>query len=94
MEETKLDKLIREDVEHGTFHAQNIFNEDYLKPQFYIYAKKIESMLEKLKDCSNCKHWSYSNRLLAYVCDCTDKIEVSQDSRTYESCENWECNYE
>ena len=46
--------------------------------------------LRKQVDCSNCKHWHYSTRLLAYFCDCSDKISDTIDSRTYEHCDKWE----
>lgn len=46
--------------------------------------------IEKMADCSNCKHWHYSTRLLVYFCDCSDKISDSINSRTYEHCDKWE----
>lgn len=52
--------------------------------------EQLKAYIEQFKDCSNCKHWSYSTRLLAYVCDCSDKISDSIDSRTYEHCDKWE----
>ena len=51
---------------------------------------ELKAKIEKMADCSNCKHWHYSTRLLAYVCDCSDKISDSIDSRTYEHCDKWE----
>ncbi len=47
--ESKLESLIRQDVENGTFHAQNIFSDEYLKPQFYKYVKKLEVEKEELR---------------------------------------------
>lgn len=41
-EETVFESLIRQDVENGTFHAQNIFNPEYLKPLSYKYVKGLE----------------------------------------------------
>lgn len=49
-----LDHLIRQDVEHGTFSPRNIFNDEYLTPQFYTYAKQLEEQIEKMKCCGNC----------------------------------------
>ena len=53
-------------------------------------VEELKAKIEKMADCSNCKHWNYSTRLLAYVCDCSDKISDSIDSRTYEHCDKWE----
>ena len=53
-------------------------------------VEELKAKIEKLADCSNCKHWHYSTRLLAYVCDCSDNISDSTDSRTYEHCDKWE----
>ena len=52
--------------------------------------EELKAKIEKMADCSNCKHWHYSTRLLAYVCDCSDMISDSTDSRTYEHCDKWE----
>lgn len=51
---------------------------------------ELKAKIEKMADCSNCKHWHYSTRLLAYFCDCSDKISDSINSRTYEHCDKWE----
>ena len=64
-----------------------------LQQGFEIICKEnaeLKAKIEKMIDCSNCKHWHYSTRLLAYVCDCSDKISDSIDSRTYEYCDKWE----
>ena len=53
-------------------------------------VEELKTKIEKMADCSNCKHWQYSARLLAYFCDCSDKISESTDSRTYEHCDKWE----
>ena len=50
---------------------------------------ELKAKIEKLADCSNCKHWHYSSSLV-YVCDCSDKISDSIDSVTYEHCDKWE----
>ena len=52
--------------------------------------EELKAKIEKMADCSNCKHWHYSTRLLAYICDCSDMISDSTDSRTYEHCDKWE----
>ena len=52
--------------------------------------EELKAKIEKMTDCSNCKHWHYSTRLLAYVCDCSNMISDSTDSRTYEHCDKWE----
>lgn len=53
-------------------------------------VEELKVQIEKMADCSNCKHWHYSTRLLAYFCDCSDMISDSIDSRTYEHCDKWE----
>lgn len=32
----------------------------------------------------------YKNKVNGYVCDCSDIISDSTDSRTYEHCDRWE----
>ena len=54
-------------------------------------VEELKAKIEKMADCSNCKHWNYSTRLLAYVCDCSDKISDSIDSRTYWEEQNENC---
>ena len=53
-------------------------------------VEELKAKIERLADCSNCKHWHYSARLLSFYCDCSDKISKSTDSRTYEHCDKWE----
>ena len=53
-------------------------------------VEELKAKIEKMADCSNCKHWHYSTRLLAYVCDCSNMFSDSTDSRTYEHCDKWE----
>jgi hypothetical protein len=31
------------DVEHDLFHAQNVFNDEYIKPTFIEYVQKLEN---------------------------------------------------
>ena len=53
-------------------------------------VEELKAKIERLADCSNCKHWHYSARLLSFYCDCSDMISESTDSRTYEHCDKWE----
>lgn len=39
----ELDYRIRYDVEHDLFHAQNVFNDEYIKPTFIEYVQKLEN---------------------------------------------------
>ena len=52
--------------------------------------EELKAKIERLADCSNCKHWHYSARSLSFYCDCSDMISNSTDSRTYEHCDKWE----
>ena len=60
-------------------------NQDLIKQ-----VEELKAKIERLADCSNCKHWHYSARLLSFYCDCSDKISNSTDSRTYEHCDKWD----
>ena len=53
-------------------------------------VEELKAKIERLADCSNCKHWHYSARSLSFYCDCSDMISNSTDSRTYEHCDKWE----
>ena len=53
-------------------------------------VEELKAKIEKLADCSNCKHWHYLARSLSFYCDCSDMISNSTDSRTYEHCDKWE----
>lgn len=46
----ELDYRIRYDVEHDLFHAQNVFNDEYIKPTFIEYVQKIEKENAELKN--------------------------------------------
>lgn len=46
----ELDYRIRYDVEHGLFHAQNIFNDEYIKPTFIEYVQKLEKEVTRLRN--------------------------------------------
>ena len=57
----ELDYRIRYDVEHDLFHAQNVFNDEYIKPTFIEYVQNLEKanaelkeQIEKMKCCGNC----------------------------------------
>lgn len=70
----ELDYRIRYDVEHDLFHAQNVFNDEYIKPTFIEYVQKLEKenaelkqQIEKMKCCGNCKGVCNSDDV-AYFC--------------------------
>ncbi len=37
------------DVEHDLFHAQNVFNDEYITPTFIEYVQKLEKENSELK---------------------------------------------
>lgn len=45
----ELDYRISYDVEHDLFHAQNVFNDEYIKPTFIEYVQKLEKENAELK---------------------------------------------
>lgn len=45
----ELDYRIRYDVEHDLFHAQNVFNDEYIKPTFIEYVQKLEKENAELR---------------------------------------------
>ena len=54
----ELDYRIRYDVEHNLFHAQNVFNDEYITPTFVEYVQKLEKenavlerRIERAKEC-------------------------------------------
>ena len=51
----ELDYRIRYDVEHDLFHAQNIFNDEYIKPTFIEYVQKLEQENAELE--AEVKEW-------------------------------------
>lgn len=63
-----LDYLIRQDVEHGTFSPRNIFNAEYLTPQFYTYAKQLEEQIEKLRCCGSCRNRGLNKDRISEPC--------------------------
>ena len=46
----ELDYRIRYDVEHDLFHAQNVFNDEYIKPTFIEYVQKLEKENAELEE--------------------------------------------
>ena len=72
----ELDYRLRYDVEHDLFHAQNVFNDEYIKPTFIEYVQELEkenaelkAQVEKMKCCENCgwfylqQHWRESKEI-------------------------------
>ena len=52
----ELDYRIRYDMEHDLFHAENVFNDEYIKPTFIEYVQKLEkenAELKSLKDVAD-----------------------------------------
>ena len=52
----ELDYRIHYDVEHDLFHAQNVFNDEYITPTFIEYVQRLEkenaeleAQIEKMK---------------------------------------------
>lgn len=82
-----LDYLIRQDVEHGTFSPRNIFNDEYLTPQFYTYAKQLEEQIDKMKNCENCRYNCIENG--EEYCDSPNGV-CKRYSSTFDK-DNWEC---
>lgn len=46
----ELDYRIRYDVEHDLFHAQNVFNDEYITPTFVEYVQELEKENAELKE--------------------------------------------
>lgn len=46
----ELEYRIRYDVEHDLFHAQNVFNDEYITPTFVEYVQKLEKENAELKE--------------------------------------------
>lgn len=45
----ELDYRIRYDVEHDLFHAQNVFDDEYITPTFVEYVAELENENAELK---------------------------------------------
>ena len=48
------------DVEHDLFHAQNVFNDEYITPTFIEYVQKLEKENAELKDDNKVMADNYS----------------------------------
>lgn len=46
----ELDYRIRYDVEHDLFHAQNVFDDEYITPTFIEYVQNLEKENAELKE--------------------------------------------
>ena len=57
----ELEYRIRYDVEHDLFHAQNVFNDEYIKPTFIEYVQKLEKENAELKNRDCWKSCEYAN---------------------------------
>ncbi len=57
----ELDYRIRYDVEHDLFHAQNVFNDEYITPTFVEYVQKLEKENAELKNRDCWKSCEYAN---------------------------------
>ena len=73
-----LEQAIRYDVEHDLFHPQNIFSDEYITPTFVEYVRKLEAQIEKMKCCSNCKHFNNVDDL-EYCQNCERQLVNSLD---------------
>lgn len=49
------------DVEHDLFHAQNVFNDEYITPTFVEYVQKLEKENAELKSRDCWKSCEYAN---------------------------------
>ena len=83
----------KEGFKDGAEFGYEIGKNENLSKENQDLRKQVEELktkIEKMADCSNCKHWHYSARSLSFYCDCSDMISNSTDSRTYEHCDKWE----
>jgi hypothetical protein len=58
----ELDYRIRYDVEHDLFHAQNVFNDEYIAPTFIEYVQKLEKENEELRKVAEFQQSSNMSR--------------------------------
>lgn len=65
----ELNYRIRYDVEHDLFHAQNIFNDEYITPTFIEYAQKLEKENAELTQKITGLNETF-NRLINDIKDC------------------------
>ena len=68
----ELDYRIRYDVEHDLFHAQNVFNDEYIKPTFIEYVQKLEKENAELKE---------ENKVLAQNLEDTEILNKTYEKR-------------
>ena len=65
------------DVEHDLFHAQNVFNDEYIKPTFIEYVQKLEKENAVLEQQIEKMKAELHHRLVSPShsdSDCLDKI--------------------
>ena len=58
----ELEYRIRYDVEHYLFSAQNVFNDEYIKPTFIEYVQKLEKEKSEIINLINDCLWSCVNK--------------------------------
>lgn len=58
----ELDYRIRYDVEHDLFHAQNVFNDEYITPTFIEYVQKLEKETAELKEFYEKEYFEIADR--------------------------------
>lgn len=57
----ELNYRIRYDVEHNLFHAQNVFDDEYIKPTFIEYVQNLEGENKLIKSFLYCTKRSCNN---------------------------------
>ena len=87
----ELDYRIRYDVEHDLFHAQNVFNDEYITPTFVEYVRQLEAQIEKMKCPQNCKNGSVYNWSDSSICMDCEKVRVLHEDNWQEICKG--CKY-
>ena len=95
----ELDYKIRYDVEHDLFHAQNVFNDEYIKPTFIEYVQKLEKENAELKNKNKWYSEQVCNKECAEVWGNLDKAKellIKVVGSFYYLCEinNFSTNYE
>ena len=58
----ELDYRISYDVEHDLFHAQNVFNDEYITPTFVEYVQNLEKENAELKEFYENEYFQISDR--------------------------------
>ena len=98
----ELDYRIRYDIEHDLFHAQNVFNDEYITPTFVEYVQKLEEENAELKNklehrnCLDCSNHSSKLRMktLELEKECTKAKEIIKEMLSILPKENIEGIYE